>query len=250
MRTKRMLAVWACVGSLALAPVGLWAQTTAADAASAAPKTAYYYDATVLDLANLLPNFPPDRSFEQVAELAELHKIEAARQPEDVAAAKADDGEEDIFVFKPVVGAWFSADKLPVLAQLDAHLRNDVSVAAGPLKDQFARSRPYQTDNTLHPVCGLTGKPDSYPSGHALTGYLDALALAEMMPKKRIEIMAWADHYAHNRLVCGVHYPTDVEAGRSVAYALFGYMMATPKFRQDVAAAKAEVLSHLPKTAR
>jgi acid phosphatase (class A) len=222
----------------------------AADPASTAPKTAYYYDPTVLDLDNLVPNFPLDRSYEQVAELAELHKIEAARQPEDVAAAKADDAEEDIFVFKPVFGVWLNPKELPVLAQLDAHLRNDASVAAGPLKAQFARARPYQTDATLHPVCGLTDQPNSYPSGHALNGYLEALTLAEMVPKKRTEIMAWANHYAHNRLVCGVHYPTDVEASRSVAYALFGYMMATPKFRQDVAAAKMEVLSHLPKTAR
>ena len=120
-----------------------------------------------------------------------------------------------------------------------------MSVATGPLKEQYARARPYQTDKTLHPVCGLTDKPDSYPSGHALTGYLEALALAEMVPKKRTEIMAWASEYAHNRLVCGVHYPSDVEVSRNVAYAIFGYMMATPKFRQDIAAARAEVLSHL-----
>jgi acid phosphatase (class A) len=226
------------------------AQTMTADAATTAPKTAYYYDPAVLDLADLIPNPPPDRAWQQQGELAELHKIEAARTPQEVAAAKADDIEEDIFVFKPVFGVWLNAKELPVLAQLDAHLRNEASVAAGPLKDQFARSRPYQVDPTLHPVCGLTDKPNSYPSGHALNGYLEALTLAEMAPKKRIEILAWADHYAHNRLVCGVHYASDLEASRSVAYALFGYMMATPKFRQDVAAAKAEVLSHLPKTAR
>jgi acid phosphatase (class A) len=246
----RMLAVWACAVALALTPVRLCAQTMASSAAGAAPKAAYYYDPTVLDLADLIPNPPADRSLEQVAELAELHKIETARTPEEIAEAKADDSEEDIFVFKPVFGAWLNAKDLPALAQLDAHLRSEADVAAGPLKVQFARPRPYQADKTLHPVCGLTEKPNSYPSGHALTGYLGALTLAEMVPQKRVEILARADRYAHNRLVCGVHYPSDVEASRSVAYAIFGYMMATPKFRQDVAAAKIEVLSHVPKTAR
>jgi acid phosphatase (class A) len=104
---------------------------------------------------------------------------------------------------------------------------------------------PYQADSTLHPVCALTEAPNSYPSGHALTGYLEGFTLAELVPAKRTEILARADDYAHKRLVCGVHYPSDIEASRRVGYVVFGYMMATPQFQRDLAAARAEMQAKL-----
>jgi acid phosphatase (class A) len=158
---------------------------------------------------------------------------------------KADEDGENIFLYKTVFGAGFNADALPVTAELGAHVENEQSVAGGALKKVFARPRPYQTDKTLHPVCALTDAPNSYPSGHALSGYLEGLTMAEIVPERRVEILARADDYAHNRLVCGVHYPSDIEASRRVAYVVFGYMMATPKFQHDLAAARAETRAKL-----
>jgi CheY-like chemotaxis protein len=42
-------------------------------------------------------------------------------------------------------------------------------------------------------------------------------------------------------LLCGVHYPSDIEASRRIAYALFGFMLATAKFQQDLAASSIEI---------
>jgi acid phosphatase (class A) len=61
-----------------------------------------------------------------------------------------------------------------------------------------------------------------------------------MVPEKRTEILERADVYAHNRLVCGVHTASDLEASRRIAYAVFGSMMQEPRFQQDLAAARAE----------
>lgn len=230
-----------CGWALLAASVGVSAQTMKpAKPAGAAPKAAYYIDPSVLQLPVLIPDPPSPGSAPNQAELAELHRIEAARTPAQVTAAKADEAEEDMFAYKTVLGPGFNADALPVTAELGVHVKNEQSVAGGALKTVFSRPRPYQTDKTLHPVCALTEAPNSYPSGHALTGYLEALTLAEIVPEKRTEILARADDYAHNRLVCGVHYPSDIEASRRVAYVVFGYMMATPKFQHDLAAAKAE----------
>ena len=113
------------------------------------------------------------------------------------------------------------------------------------LKAAFHRPRPYQFDTTLHPVCKTSEVPDSYPSGHGVSGYLLAFTVAQIVPEKRTEILARADEYAHNRLVCGVHYPSDLAASRSVAYAVFGYMMATPRFQVDLAAARTETRKKL-----
>jgi acid phosphatase (class A) len=209
--------------------------------AGAATKAPYYIDPMVLNLMTLIPPPPVMDSAEQQAELSVLHKVEQTRTPAQVAAAKADEAEEDMFAYKTVLGAGFSPEALPVTAELGEHVKNEQSVAGGALKLVFQRVRPYATDKTLHPVCELTQAANSYPSGHALTGYLEGFTLAEIVPEKRTEILARADDYAHNRLVCGVHYPSDVEASRRVAYVVFGYMMATPRFQRDLAAAKAEL---------
>ena len=61
-----------------------------------------------------------------------------------------------------------------------------------------------------------------------------------IVPEKRDAILARADDYAHNRLVCGVHYPTDIVASKSVAYTMIGLMMNDPRFIEEFQAARAE----------
>ena len=246
MKTFRVCAVGVCGWALLAASVGAWAQTMKpAKPAGTPAKPAYYIDPMVLDLALLVPDPPAAGSALQKAELQQLHEIERTRTAAQVTAAKADEDEEDLFAFKTVLGAGFNPEALPLTAELGVHVKNEQSVAGGALKQVFERPRPYQTDKTLHPVCALTAAPNSYPSGHALTGYLEGLTLAEIVPEKRTEILARADDYAHNRLVCGVHYPSDVEASRRVAYAVFGYMLATPRFQRDLARARAETREKL-----
>ena len=238
-----------CAWSVLFVCVCLQAQQATTDKPAATTprpvRTAYYIDAMVLDTALLLPAPPAVHSPETLAELAELHRIEQARTPEQVAKAKADEEEEDMFAFKTVFGPGFKAEDLPVTAALGMHVKNEQSVVGGQLKRAYQRPRPYQTDPTLHPVCAMKTEPDSYPSGHGLTGYLEAFTLAEIVPEKRAEILARADDYAHNRLVCGVHYPSDIEASRRIAYAVFGYMLATPRFQHDLLEAREEMRAKL-----
>jgi acid phosphatase (class A) len=189
----------------------------------------------------LLPPPPADKNSEaEKADLAELHRIEQARTPAQVAAAQADEKELDIFIYRSVLGDKFSAAKLPLTAALSEAVHRQASAAIGPLKDEYRRPRPYQFDSTLHPVCGTTTMPTSYPSGHAIIGYLEAFTLAQIVPEKQKEILERADDYAHNREVCGVHYPTDVASGQEVAYAVFGAMMTSAEFEKELAGARDE----------
>lgn len=213
--------------------------------AAKAPKTAYYVDTRVLDLTLLVPPPPAQDSESVKAELAELHRIEATRTPAQAAAAQADENDETIFAYANVLGARFNAADLPLTAAFSAHVHGEEPATDNPLKAYFHRARPYQADATLHPVCKITDQPNSYPSGHTVSGYLLAFALAEMVPEKKVEILARADEYAHHRLVCGVHYPSDIAAAQNVAYVLFGYMIATPRFQMDLAAAGAETRKQL-----
>ena len=207
---------------------------------TSASHQSYYIDPFLLHLDLILSPPPARDSATTAAEVKELHRIEAGRTAEQVTQAKADDQEEDIFLFRSVLGPGFTAEALPITASLSAHIRKDESAAGSPLKNIYRRPRPYQVDTTLHPICALNSEPTSYPSGHSLSGYLLAFTLVQLVPEKRQQILDRADEYVHNRLVCGVHYASDIEASRKVAYVIFGSLVASPNFQRDLAAAREE----------
>jgi acid phosphatase (class A) len=124
-------------------------------------------------------------------------------------------------------------------------VRKEESVASGLLKKYYHSPRPYQFDATLHPVCPLTPQPNSYPSGHALSGYLLAYTLVQIVPEKKKEIFDRTNQYVRNRLICGVHYASDIEASRNVAYVIFGSLEISPDFQRDLAAARDETRKKL-----
>jgi len=189
----------------------------------------------------ILPTPGSSKSEKTQSELTELHRYENTRTEAQKVQAMADDKEETIFIFKAQMGEWFNAKNLPLTAALGARVKNDEGINTAPAKTGFARVRPYNLDNTLHPVCATKTKDDSYPSGHATTGYLMALTLVEMVPDKRDQILARADDYANNRLVCGVHYRSDVEASKLLAYTIHAVMANKPQYQQEMAVARAEL---------
>ena len=219
--------------------------SSASFAQSGLEKQGYYFNPTLLHSDWVVGPQPAASSAESAADLEAVHRVEQSRTPVQVARAVADDKEQDIFIFAPVVGEKFTAASFPLTNALSVHIHSDESVASDPLKSTFARPRPYQLDKHLHPVCKVTDVHNSYPSGHALGGYLFALTLIEMLPEKRESIMRRADEYAHNRIVCGVHYPSDLRASRELAYVVFGNMLAVPLFQKDLEAARNEIRAKL-----
>lgn len=208
-------------------------------------RNVYNLDASALNMNALLPSPSAVGSPANNAALVVVHRIEQTRTPQQVAEAKASYKLEDIFIYQNVFGPGFNPKSLPRTAALGEHVKDSQDVFTKGLRHQFRKPRPYQTDATLHPVCGVDQDPDSYPAGHAFTGYLKALTLTQLAPEKRDQILARADQYAYDGAVCGEHYPADSEASRRVAYAVFGYMMSSPKFQQDLAAAREEMRTKL-----
>ncbi|HYA18354.1 MAG TPA: phosphatase PAP2 family protein [Bryobacteraceae bacterium] len=201
------------------------------------PRPKPYVTADQLDVKVLLAAPVPNET-----ELPEVHRIQDTRTPADVRQAQADDAEEDMFVFKTVLGDKFNGASLPLTAALSARVHANEGVITNPAKAYFKRIRPFNFDHTVKPVCKVKDDPNDYgyPSGHSTSGYLEALVLIQIVPERRNEILARADAYAHNRVVCGVHYPSDTQASKLVAYATMGLMMNNVEFQRDLAAAKAE----------
>ena len=232
---SRLLSIF---GGFAALGVLVFAQ---APAPAKAPRH-IFVTADQLNPALLLPTPPANDSAATMAELAELHRLQEVRTPAEVAHAKADDAEEDIFIFRNVLGDAFKRENLPLTAVLGDNVHANEGVILNQAKTAFKRPRPYQFDATLKPVCKTTTNTSDYsfPSGHGTTGYLEALTVALIVPEKRDAILARADDYAHSRLICGVHFPADPVASKSVAYMMIGLMLNNPEFKAELEAARAE----------
>ena len=191
------------------------------------------------DARQLVHSPPAADSATTKAELAELRRIQATRTPEALRQARADAENQTVFLFNTVFGDGFTADKLPETARFFARIGSDESIFADVPKDTWKRLRPAMLDPAIQPCLPTRGA--SYPSGHATRGYVFAVVLAAAVPEKHDAIFDRAAEYAHNRVVCGAHFPSDVEAGRLLGTSLAAVMLAQPRFRQALEVVQVEL---------
>jgi acid phosphatase (class A) len=84
---------------------------------------------------------------------------------------------------------------------------------------------------------------DSYPSGHSSIGWAWALTLAEIAPERADALLARGFAYGQSRVICGVHWQSDVEAGRVVGASTVSRLHADPVFAAQLAGARKEIES-------
>ncbi len=184
---------------------------------------------------------PPCESCEETkAELDELASLESARTPEQMQHAVLD-ASRNLARFLEGGGFAFDSAKLAGCENFFVKRRQDQIAAVEAAKATFCRPRPFLTPgNELHPI--KEAKPDpsfSYPSGHSTYAATTGFLLAEMLPEKRAEIYSRINDYAHSRMVAGVHFRSDVEAGKLYGAAIGAALFAKPEFRQEFDEAKA-----------
>ena len=195
----------------------------------------------------IAPSLAPPSAAVTKADLAELHKIQAARTPATVAVALADSNELSMAIYASFLP--INKEKMPRTFALSLHLCQEAAQIASSIKHVYNRPRPYEEDTTLTPVCFSDVKiiGSSYPSGHTITGYLEGLALSDLLGGARNKILKRAAEFAHNREVCGVHHPTDVAAGRLVAERLYLKLKTNPIFQEEFKQAKQELEAQITK---
>jgi acid phosphatase (class A) len=151
-------------------------------------------------------------------------------------------------LYSCAVGVKLDPANAPAVAALMRKMVVDASVAINAPKDHYGRPRPYlalSKGGDGPPICvdksdGLARSP-SYPSGHSAMSWAWGLVLAELAPDRGTEIMMRARSIGESRVVCGVHYVSDVEAGRTDGAALVAALHSSAAFRADVDKARAEM---------
>jgi len=109
----------------------------------------------------------------------------------------------------------------------------DLDYAVAIIKTRYQRPRPFQRGLGFEPCIERAGGP-SYPSGHAANSRLFALILSDLAPERRNAFMAHADQAALNRVIGGVHHPSDIEEGKKLAGELFVLLKQNPAFLKDL----------------
>ena len=96
------------------------------------------------------------------------------------------------------------------------------------LKYHYNRPRPYQIAEfyqmDLNGTTLDSMKTPSYPSGHAVQGYLIGEYLAKINPSNAHEYKQVGEDIAHSRIVAKAHYPSDKIYGKEIAKFLVNSM--------------------------
>lgn len=192
-----------------------------------------------IDLSNLLSPPPALDSQQQKQEIDELLAFQKNRTPAMEAFAQAD-ADRTVFRFADVLGNNFTAEKLPQAKAFFNMVRENADYILGPAKEHWNRPRPYVTDKDIHPCVQKPGNA-SYPSGHSTFGTVTSIILANMIPEKQKQIYDRAELYRRNREIGGVHYPSDVEAGRIAGTVVAAFLFQSPAFQEEFAKARVEV---------
>ena len=142
-----------------------------------------------------------------------------------------------------VMGVRLAAQTTPRTYRVLQQIELDVRTVGLQPKKAFNRTRPFM-DNDL-PICIARGDwmkgNASYPSGHSMTGWAWGLVLSELAPDKTGPLMEAGGAIGDSRFICGVHYRSDVEAGRRLGAAMVARLHADAEFQKDLAAARQEL---------
>jgi len=171
----------------------------------------------------LVPNFltarPPvgNLTVEDIKECNEIVAEQKCLTEADYAFIKqANDAPHEVFY------QWLVLRGLrPSMSELRGWWENEKNIdVISKLKVALQRQRPYINFAEIHLAPGITTSDYSFPSGHSCGAFYIATKLSKKWPHLTDALFGVADRIARSRVQAGVHYPSDVQAGKAIGIAL------------------------------
>jgi len=207
---------------------------------------------TKAELVAFVPNLKhPSNSSSQVrAELDFLLELQENRTAEMVEEAlrwheivyfpiigmKSD--EHLFFEAFEIYGNDFDPDKFPKTRILLNNIMKEMRFMEFSAKNSILRPRPRQLESRLEPLKKMSSS--SFVSGHTLWAYMHAYLLASLDPTKAEAYLELAYRIGYSREILGVHYPSDEEAARKLAYQILSKMWERENFQSQLIKAARE----------
>ena len=166
----------------------------------------------------ILPTNPPhdNDSRETLGELKFLQTLESDKD-----YVKKHDDVKKVFIELLKEFEVHTSQRQKVIETLVDQSRKFIMAA----KYKYNRPRPYQVaefyDMDLNGKELDSMKTPSYPSGHAVQGYLMGMIYSERHPEYREVFTQLGEDIAHSRINAKAHFPSDKKFGKEIAERLF-----------------------------
>lgn len=136
------------------------------------------------------------------------------------------------FEGREVLGENVNSKNFPKISKLLQGVMQDMRVMEFTIKYKLLRPRPYHLEARLQPLMKMNSP--SFTSGHTLWAFIQAFTWSEVVPEKQKEFIALAEEIRRSREIMGIHYPSDNEASRQIAYKMLQYYFKNEKFKKDL----------------
>ena len=146
--------------------------------------------------------------------------------------------------FDCALGVRLGSAETPALDRLMARVFHDANRVAERVKARAARPRPIGDDpnrRACQVVNAAARNSASYPSGSAAVGMAYGETFAALEPERAEAVRRIGHQIGVSRLICAMHYPTDVAVGEEIGRAVVVEVVQTPAFKADAATARAEL---------
>jgi acid phosphatase (class A) len=232
-----------------------WSEYSEFALASTLMRTVYLSKEDEAALPRLI-QLPANSSDQTRAELDYLLTLQKVRTKEEIARAESIAGIgswptllnpsdtnyannlSQLFYIGSPVGNWYNYQNFPATTELLLNCIQDIRVTEFRLKKHFRRARPYHLEPQLQPLARM--KSASFVSGHTLWAFAQAFLFGEIIPEKRAQFLKLAEEVRWSRELMGIHYPSDNEASRVIAWNLLKYWYKNPQFVAGLQKAKEE----------
>jgi membrane-associated phospholipid phosphatase len=101
---------------------------------------------------------------------------------------------------------------------------HDAGIGCWEAKFHYFNPRPSQLDQTIKTQIGLPNFP-SYTSGHSTFSAAAASVLSYLFPNGTDSFAAMRDEAGISRLYGGIHYPSDISAGKEHGQRIADYTL-------------------------
>ncbi|MDP4006031.1 phosphatase PAP2 family protein [Methylobacterium sp. NEAU K] len=206
----------------------------------------YLAETALPDAVQILPPPPAHNAPLEMADRAAFNGTRSLKGSArwDLAANDVSEGAAAVLDnFACVLGTRIDQARVPAVINLLERARLDLARATRSPKIHYRRLRPFVGNEA--PICvqrtQALADSFSYPSGHATQGWAYALILASLVPEKATPILSRGRAYGESRVICGVHWLSDVAAGRLTGTSVFAALMGDPGFRGDLEKARTEL---------
>ncbi|MGY6770297.1 acid phosphatase [Komagataeibacter sp. NFXK3] len=213
----------------------------------ATPEQGYFTPATQPDAIAYLPPPPQPGTVRQANDDHAFTTTRALRGSPRWALATADaDLHENALLrsFSCAADLPLNTTDAPELSALIHKM--DVSEIADMRNSKAYWHRPRPFVGNSQPICTEKDRAHlatsgAYPSGHTMLGWSTALVLAELLPERATQILQRGRVFGESRIICGVHWESDVQAGYMLGAAEIAALHGSAAFRADMDAARAEL---------